>query len=118
MCTSPPPLVHGQYEVALPVNSRIDSDQLHNNVVVMGGINQSQNSTKIQPTDLMFLVGSVASYSCDDGFVMSGGGPSVMCASNGSWVGHVGNCEGNRRLSYVSLYVYMVLPEKQLKAGM
>ena len=96
MCTSPPPLAHAKYNITVPVNSRIDSDRLHNNVVVMGGTNKSQNTTVVQqPTDLMFLVGSVTSYSCKKGFVMTGGGPSLMCFSNGSWVGNVGTCEGN-----------------------
>jgi len=94
MCTSPPPLLRAKYDVTLPVNSRIDSDRLHNNVVVMGDINKGQNATAVQPTDLMFLVGSVASYSCKNGFVMTGGGPSLMCFSNGSWVGNIGTCEG------------------------
>ena len=95
MCTSPPLVVHAKYEITVPANSRIDSDQLHNNVVVMGGINQSENATTVQPTTLMFLVGSVASYSCKKRFVMTGGGPSLMCFSNGSWVGDIGKCEGN-----------------------
>ena len=100
MCQLPDDLPNAQYIISLPVSTTIDSDQLHHNIVVMGGTNRNTtNQTDSDETALMFLLGSVVRYSCDDGYVMTGD-DTLMCFSNGSWVGDIGSCE--------SEYIYIL----------
>ena len=93
MCQLPDDLPNAQYIISLPVSTIIDSDQLHHNIVVMGGTNRNTtNQTDNDETAMMFLLGSVVRYSCDDGYVMTGA-DTLMCFSNGSWFGDIGSCE-------------------------
>ena len=93
MCQLPDDLLNAQYIISLPVSTTIDSDQLHHNIVVMGGTNtNTTNQNDTDDTALMFLLGSVVHYSCDAGYVMTGS-DMLMCFSNGSWIGDIGSCE-------------------------
>ena len=93
MCQKPDDLLNGKYTISMPVSTTIDSDQLHHNVIVMGGSNKNiSNVTHTDETALMFLLGSVTRYSCNDGFVMTGSN-TLMCYTNGAWIGNIGRCE-------------------------
>jgi len=93
MCHKPNDLPNARYTVAMPVSTTIDSNQLHHNVVVMGGINKNtSNLTDSDEMALMFLLGSVVRYYCNNGFVMKGS-DTLMCFSNASWIGEIGKCE-------------------------
>ena len=108
MCHEPHDLLNARYTVSMPVSTTIDSDQLHHNVVVMGGTNRNaSNVTDTEETALMFLLGSVARYFCDNGYEMTGGDSTLMCFSNGSWIGGIGNCESMYTYVYICVYVCM-----------
>ena len=93
LCLKPDDLPNAQYTVSMPISTTINSDQLHHNVVVMGSVIRNiSNITGTDETALMFLLGSVAHYSCDDGYVMMGSS-TLMCFTNGSWIGDIGTCE-------------------------
>ena len=92
VCQSPDDILNARYTVSMPASRTIDSDQLHNNVVVIGGvIRNTTNITSSEETALMFLLGSVANFYCDDGYMMAGRS-TLMCFPNGSWVGAIGGC--------------------------
>ena len=93
VCQKPDDILNARYTVSMPVSRTIDSEQLHHNVVVIGGIiRNTTNITGSEETALMFLLGSVANYYCDDGYAMVGRS-TLMCFPNGSWVGAIGGCE-------------------------
>ena len=49
----------------------------------------------ISYSDLTLDVGSVATYSCDPGFVLNGGNlPMRSCLAKGKWFGSAPTCEG------------------------
>ena len=105
MCHKPVDILNARYTVSMPTSTTIDSDQLHHNVVVMGGTNRnSSNITETEEMALMFLLGSIARYYCDDGFVMTGSN-TLMCFSNGSWIGDIGTCESVCVCVCVCVYV-------------
>ena len=93
LCLKPDNILNASYTVAMPISTTINSGQLHHNVIVMGRV--IRNATNVSGTDetaLMFLLGSVAHYSCDEGYVMTGSN-TLMCFINGSWIGDIGSCE-------------------------
>lgn len=93
MCQLPDDLPNSQFTISLPVSTVIDSNQLHHNIVVMGGSNRNAtNVTDNDETALMFLLGSVVRYTCNDGYVMTGN-DTLMCFSDGLWFGDIGSCE-------------------------
>lgn len=111
ICQKPSNLLNARYTISMPINRVVNSDQLHHNVVVMGGINRNnENTSNITDSDetaLMFLLGSVAHFSCNNGYVMTGSS-TLMCFSNGSWIGDIGRCESTCPI-YVCTYVHMVM---------
>ena len=93
VCLKPDGLLNARYTVAMPITTTINSEQLHHNVVVMGAtVRNPSNISDSEDTALMFLLGSVAHYYCNDGYVMTGSS-TLMCFGNGSWIGDIGRCE-------------------------
>ena len=107
LCLEPDDLLNARYTVAMPVSATINSDQLHHNVIVMGSvIRNTSNVTGTEETALMFLLGSVAQYSCDEGYVMTGSN-TLMCITNGSWIGDIGTCESMCGLFVCNICVHV-----------
>ncbi len=57
-------------------------------------------------------VNTVATYTCNEGFILGAGSEPRVCLLGGTWSGLIPVCIGIRKIHFIIIYIYRLLESK------